>query len=445
VDDTRAGLIGRDREFDALVEVVRSGRGMALVHGPHRSGISALTSALAAEVGGRVLRCGPGTRHTQFAEVARFVGGDGTGRPVTSWSNALERVRRMSVPLVVIDDVGNIAPDGPDLAEALARSVDMGTGPVLVLAGSPSSSMLGLLAHGSPLFGKVSMALSPTPLAPIDLTRLWGADLPLASLWIDAALGPLPGYRPLVDTPHDDLTTWLRDHVLAAGSPVIDAAATGLADVVHGVHPALGRSILDAVASAPLSAAAIAESVGASVDDALTALHALERNGTLVRVRDLLQERRDTYDLADPHLGFWLSMVAPHRADLMAGRSEQVWGGRGATIWTTNVLPRRWSAVVRRHVLLAGVGPWETSPIAAVGAGPGVDLVAVDADRRVVAVGRTSIGPLGLDDLREIEERRASLGVSSALVVLASATDVDPAVEQAGAIVLTPGDVYGIA
>lgn len=445
MEDAPAGLVGRNREWSALLDVVRSGRGVALVHGPHRSGISALTTALAGEVGGRVLRCGTGTRHAQFQEVARFVGGEGSGRPISSWSNALERLRRMSVPLVVIDDVGDILPDAPDLPEALARSVEMGTGPVLMLAGSPSSAVLGLLAHGSPLFGKVSMALSPSALEPVDLARLWGADLPLASLWIDAALGPLPGYRPLVDPPGDDLVDWMCAEVLAAGSPVIDAAAAGVPDLLHGVDAALGRSILAAVASAPLTAASIAEAVGASVDEAVAAVHALERSGTLVRVRDLLRERRDTYDLADPHLRFWLSMVAPHRSDLMAGRAGEVWEAGGESVWTTNVLARRWSAVVRQHVLRSGVGPWEASPIAAVGASPDADLVAVDADRTVVALGRTAIGPLGLDDLRALEEQRSALDVPDAQLVLASATDVDPAVEKAGALVVTPGDVYGIA
>jgi hypothetical protein len=445
VEDAPAGLVGRNREWSALLDVVRSGRGVALVHGAHRCGITALTTALADEVGGRVLRCGPGTRHAQFREVARFVGGDGAGRPVSSWSNALERIRRMSVPLVVIDDVGDILSDAPDLPEALARSVEMGTGPVLVLAGSPSSSVLGLLAHGSPLFGKVSMALSPSALEPVDLARLWGADHPLASLWVDATLGPLPGYRPLVDPPGDDLTDWMCERVLAAGSPVIDAAAAGVPDLLHGVDGALGRSIVTALASAPLTAASLAEWVGVSVDEAMAAVHALERCGTLVRVRDLLRDRRDTYDLADPHLRFWLAMVAPHRAELMAGRGSEVWEACHESVWSANLLAHRWSAVVRQHVLRAGVGPWEASPVAGVGASQEAELVAVDADRRVVALGRTRIGPLGLDDVREVEELRSSLGVASAVIVMASATDVDPAVEEAGAVVLTPGDVYGIA
>lgn len=445
MEDTPAGLVGRSREWDALVEVARSGRGVALVHGPHRSGITALVTALADEVGGRVLRCGAGTRHVQFQEVARFVGGDAAGRPISSWSNALERIRRMSDPLVVIDDIGNVLTDAPDLPEALARSVDMGTGPVLVLAGSPSSSVLGLLGHGSPLFGKVSMALTPAALEPSDVARLWRAEQPLASLWIDAALGPLPGYRPLVDPPGDDLADWLCSHVLAAGSPVVDAAAATVPDLLRGVDAALGRSILDVVAAAALTADAIAEAVGVPLDDALTALHALERSGTLVRVRDLLRERRDTYDLSDPHLRFWLSMVAPHRSTLMAGRAAEMWASGGEAAWTTNVLERRWSAVVRQHVLRSGVGSWETSPIAGVGASPGADLVAVDADRTVVVLGRCAIGPLGLVDLREIEDLRDSLGVPSATIVLASATDIDPAVEEADAVVLTPGDVYGLA
>jgi hypothetical protein len=445
VEDAPGGLVGRNREWSALLDVVRSRSGVALVHGPHRCGITALTTAVAEEVGGRVLRCGPGTRHVQFQEVGRFVGGDAVGRPISSWSNALERIRRMSEPLVVIDDIGNLLSDAPDLPEALARSVDMGTGPVLVLAGSPSSSVLGLLGRGSPLFGKVSMALSPSALEPVDLARLWGADLPLASLWIDAALGPLPGYRNLADPPGDDLAEWMCARVLAAGSPVVEAAAAGVPDLLRGVEGAVGRSILDAVASAEMTADSIADSVGVPVDEALTVLHALERSGTLVRVRDLLRERRDTYDLADPHLRFWLSLVAPHRSALMAGRADEVWASGADAAWSSNVLARRWSAVVRQHVLRTGVGPWEMSPIAMVGASPGADLVAVDSDRTVVAVGRTSVGPLGLADLREIEGLRESLGVPAATVVLASASDVDPAVEDAGAVVLTPGDVYGIA
>jgi hypothetical protein len=445
VEDIPGGLVGRDREWRALLEVVSSGHGVALVHGHHRSGVSALVTALADHVGGRVLRCGPGTRSMQLQTVAHFVDGEGANRPITGWSNAMERIRRMSVPLVVIDDAGHLLADAPDLAEALARSIDVGIGPVIVLAGAPSSAVLGVLGRDSPLFGKVALALSPSPLPPEDLARLWGADLPVASLWVDAALGPLPGYRPLVSSPGEDLSAWMCSAVLAANSPLLDAAAVGLPDQLRTVDAALGRSILDVVAARDATAVDVAEDIGVPVDETQGVLHALERAGTLVRVRDLVRERRDTYQLADPHLSFWLSVVARHRTDLAAGRAEQVWATTGETTFTAHVLPRRWAAVVRQHVQRHGVGSWESSPIAAVGATRGIDVVAVDSERTVVALGRTAAHPLGLDDLRQLQDARDQLGVPDAQLILASTADVDPAVEEADATVLTPGDVYGIA
>ncbi len=149
---------------------------------------------------------------------------------------------------------------------------------------------------------------------------------PLATLWIDAALGGLSGYRPLVAPPGDDLDAWMTDELLAPGSPLLDAAEADLAEIhepasLRGVY----RAILGAIAAGERAFSSISRVAGLPSGALSRPLAALVRAGLVERVPDPLRARRDRYELADPHLRLWLSIIAPNRSLLQAGRARQVW------------------------------------------------------------------------------------------------------------------------
>src|SRR5690606_13355655 len=63
-------------------------------------------------------------------------------------------------------------------------------------------------------------------------------------------------------------------------------------------------------------------------------------------------ERLDVhrYELADPHLRFWLAIVSPARSRLQAGAAGHVWHAVGETTWPSQVLGPRREAVARAHL-----------------------------------------------------------------------------------------------
>lgn len=79
-------------------------------------------------------------------------------------------------------------------------------------------------------------------------------------------------------------------------------------------------------------------------------------------------ERLDVhrYELADPHLRFWLAIVSPARSRLQAGAAGDVWHAVGETTWPSQVLGPRWEAMARAH--LARPEGTELGPVDVVGA-----------------------------------------------------------------------------
>ncbi|MDP9133864.1 MAG: helix-turn-helix domain-containing protein, partial [Actinomycetota bacterium] len=180
-------------------------------------------------------------------------------------------------------------------------------------------------------------------------------------------------------------------------------------------------------------------------------LAALERAGLVERIPDLLRARRDRYELANPHLRFWLAIVAPHESRLQAGAAPAIWERLAETTWRSQVLGSRWEAVARAHVGRQDDGP--AGPFDAIGATTvsdrgarrtiDVDLVAT-RDGRVAALGEAKLRPLGTADLERLQHVRKLLDAPDAALMLASATAVErSAATQPGVIAIGPGDVYG--
>ncbi len=391
---------------------------------------------------------------TQLADFGRELGevlGAGPLR-LESWADALDRLSRLDLPFLALDELPYLVEATPELPSLLQRYVDAGAGVPLILAGSALSTMSELVEGRAPLYGRAAAVVVPAPLAGPDLSALWETPEPLGALWVDAALGGLPGYRPLVAPPGRRRQRWMVDEVLAPGSPLLDAAAANLAEVpdppaLRGVY----RAILGALAAGERTFGAISRVAGLPSGALTRPLAALQRAGLVERVPDLLRARRDRYELADPHLRFWLAVVAPNRSRLQAGGAETVWARVGETTWTSQVLGPRWEAVVRAHLAAGGAEPLApldevgvtVVPDSARGRGHEVDLVAMRAGR-VVAVGEAKLRRLGTADLERLQRIRELLKAPEAALVLASASGVAPALrDRPETIAIGPAEVYG--
>jgi uncharacterized protein len=447
-------MIDRHLEWTALERFVARGQRLAVVYGPRRVGKSFLLDALCGATEGRRYQAITGVAATQLADFGRELGewlGAGPLSP-DGWADALDRLSRVEIPFVALDELPYLTEVTPELPSLLQRYVDADGGPALVLSGSALSAMSDLVNARAPLYGRAATVVVPAPLAGPDLAALWQTRDPLSALWVDAALGGLPGYRPLVERPDADRDGWMVEEVLAPGSPLLDAAEADLANVpdlpaLRGVY----RAILAAIAAGERTFSAISRVAGLPSGALSRPLATLQRAGLVERVPDLLRARRDAYELADPHLRFWLSIVAPNRSRLQAGAAAEVWARTGETTWPSQVLGPRWESVARAH--LAGGGVERLGPLDLVGVttvsdraerrSHQVDLVAMRGDR-VVAIGEAKLRPLGAPDLERLLRIRDLLDASEAAIVLASATGVDPgSTNRPDLIAIEPADVYG--
>lgn len=445
-------LIDRESEWRALSRFVDRRQRLAVVYGPRRVGKSYLLDALCRVTGGRRHQAITGTPTAQLDDFGRTLGEWLGAGPLqlSGWADALDRLARLDAPVVVVDELPYLTESSPELTGALQRHVDAGAGPPIVLAGSSLSTMTDLISAQAPLYGRSAAVVVPAPFAGPDLATLWRTDDPVAALWIDAAVGGLPGYRPLLDPPAGDLDRWMVDEVLAAGSPLLDAAEAALVDAAPQAGRGVHRTILAAIAAGNRTFSTIARVAGQPTGALTRPLAALEHAGLVTRVADARRSRRDTYDLADPHLRTWLTIIAPHRTALQAGRAEAVWASVRDTTWRAQVLGPRWEAVVRQHV--AGGRDDHLGAADVVGAtvvadraartSREVDLLATRAGE-VVALGEAKLRRLGAGDLDRLRHVRDLLGAPGAALVLASVEGVDDDVAGLDDVVaIGPADVY---
>lgn len=445
-------LLDREQEWRALSRFVERGQRLAVVYGPRRVGKSYLLDAVCAAAGGLHYQAITGVTATQLDDFGRVLGsklGVGPLR-LDGWTDAAERLARMELPLLVIDELPYLTEAAPELTSVLQRYVDAKTGPPLVLAGSSLSTMTDLVAPRAPLYGRSGVVVVPAPFTGRDVAELWQVGDATTALWIDAAVGGLPGYRPLLEAPGDDLDAWMVDEVLAPSSPLLDAAEAALADVPDISSRGIYRAILAAIASGERSFNAIARVSGQSTGAVTRPLSSLERAGLVTRVTDPLRSRRDTYDLADPHLRTWLTIISPARSRLQAGRAREVWQRVRETTWRAQVLGPRWEAVARAHV--AQEADQLLGPVDVVGAttvsdrtartSHEIDIVAARGNE-VVAIGEAKLRRLGEADLDRLRRLRSLLNAPDARLVLASADGVAPEVARHEDVIpIEPADIY---
>lgn len=442
-------MIDRDLEWSTFDRFVGRGQRLAIVYGPRRVGKSFLLDAVCEAAKGCRYQAITGVAATQLADFGRELGGWLGAGPLSidGWADALDRLTRVELPFLALDELPYLTEVTPELPSLLQRYVDAGDGPALILAGSALSVMSDLIEARAPLYGRAAAVVVPAPLTGRDLAALWATGDPLDALWVDAALGGLPGYRPLVDPPGKDRDKWMIEEVLAPGSPLLDAAEADLANVpelpaLRGVY----RAILAAIAAGDRTFSAISRVAGLPSGALSRPLATLQRAGLVERVTDPLRSRRDRYELADPHLRLWLSIVAPNRSRLQAGAAAEVWDRVGATTWPSQVLGPRWEAVARARVArigerLGGVDSVGTTTVSDRSRRQSheLDIVATRGGQ-VVAIGEAKLRALGAEDLERLLHLRNLLGAPDAKLVLASVVGVEA--RHADLLAVGPEDVY---
>ncbi|MFT3853226.1 MAG: ArsR family transcriptional regulator [Ilumatobacteraceae bacterium] len=299
-----------------------------------------------------------------------------------------------------------------------------------------------------PRDGRAAAVVVPAPFAGRDLARLWRRGSATSTLWIDAAIGGLPGYRPLLDPPGPDLDGWMIDEVLAPSSPLLDAAEAALGAALAPRTSGVFVTLLRALARGERTYTGLARASGLPAGALSRPLAALERAGLVNRVPDVLRNRRDLYDLADPHLRMWLSVIEPNRSALQAGRSREVWRSVRTTAWPSQVLGPRWESVVREWVAgSAAAGSPQRVGWTALSDRAGrtvheLDVVGVSGSE-VVAIGEAKLRRLGPADLDRLRALRDRLGAPDARLVMASASAVEIPEDATDVLRLTPETIYG--
>jgi DNA-binding transcriptional ArsR family regulator len=303
----------------------------------------------------------------------------------------------------------------------------------MILAGSHVGLMEELVAADAPLFGRADAHLRLQPFSWREAGLLVGGDDP--ATWLEAwcSVGGMPRYLALWDARHDAITN-LADLLDGPGAPLGDEGTVVQQELTPGSAAA---RVLELIALGSHSFSAVRERAGlapATTSEALTTLESLGFVDRLTPVgEDPRRTKRVRYQVRDPLLRLWLSLVQPHRdafelergAAVLAANREQLaasqgrafeaaardWlGGRTGTAagpwWPTG--PDGWDEGVH------GLALRGTTPAAAVCArwATGVDAGAERARLRTVlgpspygvpdellVVGRSGAGVVGPADL----------------------------------------------
>lgn len=443
-------LIGRQEDWAALADfTVRRAR-FGVVFGPRRVGKSYLLNAFVTATGGWRYQAIGGTSEAQLDDFGQMLGEflDVGDLRVSDWRDALNRIASLDVPVVVIDELPYLLEQVPELPGLLQRHVDKGVGPSLIVCGSAIGTMMELVESKAPLFGRSALTLVPKPFSGSALSELWGTTKPIETFWVDCALGGLPGYRSLLDSPKN-LDEWMVRNVLLPSSPLLDAGEILLNDLAQHAPRAVSLSILRSVAAGNRTTAKIATGAGIAVTALPRPLRVLERAGLVLRVRDVLRDRRDQFVLADPYVHLWLTVISPNRLALGSGAANRVWERIRETTWPSQIAGPRWETVVRSHASsrmfdlfgleATSVGVTTISDRADK-ASHEVDLVVTDGSN-VLAVGESKLRQQTLGDYQRLDRIRHLLKAPNATIVLASTTSVAKDV-PGDAVSISLADVY---
>lgn len=332
-----ARLIDREREMSALceaVDVAASGTPQLLVvWGRRRVGKTFLLSHFAA--GRRAVFFGA-TQQAQAVELSRLaeavrrdlgeVVADLAGGGFADWEAALRFFAALAAeqPLtVVLDEVPYLFASTPGFAsvvQAVWDHLPQGTQLTLVLCGSAIAMMESMIGGGGALRGRPTLTLK---LAPLDLLAARAFLPQLAPVEYLEAYAACGGY-PLHLRAWDEGASTEANLLRLAGTPgglLLEDAASMLAEELP--HAGGYARVLAAIGRGRTRFAQIAAESDQRVE---RPLEILARAGLIAKTLPVGAPRgaRAGYEIADPYLAFWFSVLYSEIPRIEAGQGAPV-------------------------------------------------------------------------------------------------------------------------
>ncbi len=371
------GVFDREQEWSDLVRFLAApGPGMRLgvVYGRRRQGKSFLLRRLVKEAGGLYMMAVEEERRLAMERFASAAAQSLFGIPASNlvfdnWENALRSViaalpraarHAGTAPILVIDELPHILKHSPELPSLLQllydeSREDSSAPPVrVIVCGSALSVMSELLSGAKALRGRAMLDMCLQPFSFTDTATYWQIDDPALAFQLHAVLGGTPGYRDLIAGPPpdsvDQLGQWLAGNVLDPSHALFDETDYLLREDPRITDRALYQSVLTAISRGATTPTKIGSIVGRSAQALAHPLDVLIRAGFVVRVEDILLQRRVQLRLADPIVRFQHAISSPRLAMLEERRADEVWQASGQTFSSAILGPhfehlaRTWTA-----------------------------------------------------------------------------------------------------
>jgi AAA+ ATPase superfamily predicted ATPase len=361
-------IFARDQEWEHLSRfaTTRSDHPqLGVVSGRRRQGKTYLVQALAEQSGGLYFGA---TQATTTESLALFEAAVGVHLKASSpprfdsWDDAIRflfSIDETSGPFV-IDEFPYLSQVVPALPSILQREIDQaasgGRRTKLLLCGSATSVMGGLLAGTAPLRGRATLELVVRPFEYRLAAEYWGlTDSRLAAL-LHAVVGGTPAYRRFVndDSPEsvERFDDWVLRTVLSPASPLFREPRYLLEEEMDVRDIALYYSVLAAVAAGNSTRGGIANYVGRKSTDIGHHLNVLEDSGLLRRQHDVFRSGRTGYQVAEPLVVFYQVVMRPQWGLLESGRAANVWEAARAR-FSSQVVGPHFEQICREYAMSA--------------------------------------------------------------------------------------------
>lgn len=360
-------MFDRDREWSSLSRFAGSGLSNAtlgVVSGRIRQGKTFLLQALCAATGGLYIAA----KQASEAESLRSIGeaiADFQGSSLVyspqNWKQAIDALLAIgdenNVP-VVIDEFPYLVKASPQLPSVIQAALGprrkeyLASRTRLLLCGSAMSFMGSLLSGSAPLRGRAGLELVVHTLDYRLAAEFWGIDDPSLAIRVNAVAGGTPAYRRQfveeeVPTSVSDFDSWMLRHPLNPGSPLFREARYLLSEEPDIRDPGLYNSVLAAVASGHSTSGGISSFVGRKSSDIAHPLHVLEDSGLLRRHVDAFRKNRSIFQVNEPLITFYHSVLRPNWAEWDQGRGlDRLWS-QARPRFSSQVLGPRFEQICR--------------------------------------------------------------------------------------------------
>jgi len=358
LSDKPDDMFDRDVEWMELVAFAddeRPGATLGIVSGRRRQGKTFLLRALCEATGGFYFAADEATDGDSLHQIGAALGahlGLTSGLRFDSWHEVLDALLALGnerPTTVVIDEFPYLARANSSLPSVLQNALAPrrpqreSSRSRLLLCGSAMTFMGTLLAGNAPLRGRAGLELVVPTLDYQLAAQFWNVIDPVLAIKVHAIVGGTPAYRREFardDSPADadDFDGWVQRTVLNRASPLFREARYLLAAETELQDMGLYHSVLAAIADGNTTSGGIAGYIGRKASDLAHPLNVLMDCGLVYRQPDAFRANRSTYEIAEPLITFYHSVMRPIWSDLAHTRDPARLWERSETRFSSNVL-----------------------------------------------------------------------------------------------------------